>query len=237
MFYALGTSDYLMDKLESVVFVGPCLYGNFGSSYEQLVYQFKGLKDLGVYSLGGDNWNEEKEKICDNMDEYTCNFYKYLPDSISPGPIGTLQHLYQNGVEDKFMERIPIEQYAAGQRSAPMVEYEDLDGRFQIRFVVGELDDGCNMAQTERIARDMDNASYTFDTEWGMDHNHLALTTDPQYVDRLVRHIEMGAEYARMKHQDGGLDDAWETMFGMDGASTLVTGSALALSALALSSF
>lgn len=69
MFYALGTSDYLMDKLESVVFVGPCLFGNFNSSYEQLVYQFKGLKDLGIYSLGGDNWNENKKKICDNMDE------------------------------------------------------------------------------------------------------------------------------------------------------------------------
>lgn len=150
--------------------------------------------------------------------------------------MGTLQHLYQNGVEDKFMDRIPIEQYAAGQRSAPSVEYEDLDDRFHITFVVGELDDGCNMAQTERIARDMDNASYTFYNEEGLDHNYLALTTDQQYVDRLVRHIERGAEYASMQ-DDSGSYAIWEMLFGMDGASTLVTGSALALSVLALATF
>jgi len=37
MFYALASDDYLNDKLESVVMVGPCLYGNFNSSYEELV--------------------------------------------------------------------------------------------------------------------------------------------------------------------------------------------------------
>ena len=93
------------------------------------------------------------------------------------------------------MERIPIEEYAAGRRSAPEIEYEDLDDSFQILFVVGEKDDGCNMDQVKRIARDMDNAHYTFHTEWGMDHNHIALTTDENYVDRIVGYIEEGERY------------------------------------------
>ena len=90
MMYALGTGNYLNDKIESAVMVGPCLYGNFGATFDSLVYTFKGLKDIGVYSLGGDTWNEDKQRICDNLNEDVCNFYKYLPDTISPGPIGTL---------------------------------------------------------------------------------------------------------------------------------------------------
>ena len=38
MFYALGSMDYLNDKIESAVFIGPCLYGNFGATYDTLVY-------------------------------------------------------------------------------------------------------------------------------------------------------------------------------------------------------
>ena len=65
------------------------------------------------------------------------------------------------------MERIPIEQYAAGQRTAPLIEYEDLDDSFLINFVVGENDEGCGMDQVKRIAEDMDDAHFTFHTEWG----------------------------------------------------------------------
>lgn len=140
------------------------------------------------------------------------------------------------------MERIPIEQYAAGQRSAPELEYEDLDDSFLVNFVVGEKDDGCNMDQVRRIASDMTDAHYTFHTEWGYDHNHLALVTDTEYVDRIVGYIEEGAEYARHRHGhhddgDGMSMMVWDMIFGSDGASTLVTSSALALSALVLASY
>ena len=142
------------------------------------------------------------------------------------------------------MERIPIEQYAAGQRRAPAIDYEDLDDSFLVNFVVGEKDDGCNMDQVKRIARDMSDAHYVFHTEWGYDHNHLALVTDTEYVNRIVGYIEEGAEYARHRHGHGHHDDedgmstmVWDLIFGSDGASTLVTSSALALSALVLASY
>ena len=142
------------------------------------------------------------------------------------------------------MERIPIEQYAAGQRRAPAIDYEDLDDSFLVNFVVGEKDDGCNMDQVKRIARDMSDAHYVFHTEWGYDHNHLALVTDTEYVNRIVGYIEEGAEYARHRHGHGDHDDedgmstmVWDLIFGSDGASTLVTSSALALSALVLASY
>ena len=63
------------------------------------------------------------------------------------------------------MERIPIEQYAAGQRSAPSIEYKDLDDSFLINFIVGEKDDCCNADQAKRIARDMSDAHYTIHEE------------------------------------------------------------------------
>lgn len=176
--------------------------------------------------------------MCDNMSEDVCNSYKYLPDTVSPGPIGTLQHLYQNGVEDRFMERIPIEEYAAGRRSAPELEYKDLDDSFLINFVVGERDDGCNMDQVKRIARDMDDAAYVFHTEYDYDHYSIALSTDPMYIERIVGYIEEGAEYRRKRDDEDGMSTAiLDWIFGMDGASALVTSSALALSALALASF
>ena len=242
MFYALGSGDYLNDKIESAVMVGPCLFGNFVASYEKAVEMFKGLHDIGVYSLGGDDWSEKQKRICDNLSEEVCNFYGYYNDIPSPGPVGTLYHLVQNGVEDRSMERIPIEQYAAGQRSAPALEYEDLDDSFLINFVVGENDTGCDMNHAKRIARDLSDAHTAFHTELGLDHNGLALETDAGYVDRIVGYIEEGAEYARHRHGhhddgDGMSTMVWDMIFGTDGASALVTSSALALSALVLASY
>ena len=139
------------------------------------------------------------------------------------------------------MELIPIEQYAEGQRSAPSILYENLDDSFLINLIDGENDD-CSREQTERIARDMPNAHYTFHTEWGFDHIQMAFATDTEYVDRIVGYIEEGAEYARHRHghhddEDGMSTMVWDMIFGADGASTLVTGSALALSALVLASY
>ena len=67
------------------------------------------------------------------------------------------------------MELIPIEQYAAGQRRAPSIEYEDLDDSFLINMIVGEKDN-CNMDQAERIGRDMSGAHTSFHMEEGFDH-------------------------------------------------------------------
>ena len=139
------------------------------------------------------------------------------------------------------MERIPIEQYAAGQRSAPSIEYEDLDDSFLINFVVGE-NDGCNMDRAKRIAEDMSDAHTSFHMEYGFNHLDLAYVTDTEYVDRIVGYIEEGAEYARHRHGhhddgDGTSMMVWDMIFGSDGASTLVTSSALALSALVLASY
>ena len=140
------------------------------------------------------------------------------------------------------MERIPIEQYAAGQRSAPALEFEVVDDSFLINFVVGENDSGCDMEHAKRVARGMSDAHTAFHTEWGFGHNEFALETDAGYVDRLVGYIEEGAEYARHRHghhddEDGMSTMVWDMIFGADGASTLVTGSALALSALVLASY
>ena len=139
------------------------------------------------------------------------------------------------------MERIPIEQYAVGQRSAPSIEYEDLDDSFLINFIVGEKDDGCNMDRALRIAKDMSDAHYTFHTEWGYDHTQMGFVTDKEYVDRIVGYIEEGAEYAKHRHghhdEDGMSTAVWDLIFGSDGASNLITGSALALSALVLASY
>ena len=89
MLYALGTGNYLNDKIESVVLVAPSVYSNFGATYDSLVYQFTGLKELGIYSLGGDDWVDNQRKICDNLDEQSCNLYKYFPTA-SPGPVNSM---------------------------------------------------------------------------------------------------------------------------------------------------
>ena len=74
----------------------------------------------------------------------------------------------------------------------------------------------------------------------------MAYVTDTEYVDRIVGYIEEGAEYARHRHghhddhhddEDGMSTMVWDMIFGADGASTLVTSSALALSALVLASY
>ena len=137
------------------------------------------------------------------------------------------------------MERIPIEQYAAGQRSAPSIEYEDLDDSFLINFIFGEKDDFCNTDKLKRIARDMSDAHYTFHEELGKDHGQMAFANDKEYVDRIVGYIEEGTEYARNRHdyEDGMQTMVWDMIFGADGASNLVTGSALTLSTLVLASY
>ena len=60
MFYALASGDYLNDKLESVVLLAPCLYANIFPTYDEAVEMYKGLHDIGVYNLGGDDWSEKQ---------------------------------------------------------------------------------------------------------------------------------------------------------------------------------
>ena len=55
MFYALGTGNYLNDKLESVVMVAPCIFP-FRATYDDLVSQFMWFKERGIYSFGGDDY-------------------------------------------------------------------------------------------------------------------------------------------------------------------------------------
>ena len=89
MLYALGTGNYLNDKIESLVLVAPCLYVNFGATYESLVYQFMAFKEEGIFSLGGDDWADSQQWICDNFGEQGCDFYKYFPTA-SPGPVNSM---------------------------------------------------------------------------------------------------------------------------------------------------
>ena len=238
--YALGTGNYLNDKLESVVLVASCMYPAEGSTYDLAVQEHMWFRDQSIYSLGGEDWEESLDKICDSLGEPSCSDWKYF-GTATDGPIKTMQYYAQNEIEGRFMELIPIEQYAAGVRSAPSIEYEDLDDSFLINMIIGERDN-CNMDQAERTARDMSGAHTSIHMEYGFNHLDLAYVTDTEYVDRLVGYIEEGAEYARHRHghhddEDGMSTMVWDMIFGADGASTLVTGSALALSALILASY
>ena len=63
-----------------------------------------------------------------------------MPELAAAAPMNTFQYLFQNDVEDKFMEFIPIEEYAAGRRTAPSIDYNDLDDSFLISLIVGAED-------------------------------------------------------------------------------------------------
>ena len=101
-------------------------------------------------------------------------------------PMNTFQYMFQNGVEDKFMEFIPIDEYAAGTRTAPSIDYDDLDDRFLISLVVGTEDVNCPAEQADRIARDLDKASVSFHYEEGFDHNTFGYKASSDWVDRIV---------------------------------------------------
>ena len=120
-----------------------------------------------------------------------------MPELAAASPMNSFQYLFQNDVEDKFMELIPIDEYAAGTRTAPSIDYDDLDDRFLISLVVGTEDMFHPAEQAERIARDLDKASVSFHYEQGFDHNTFGYKANSEWVDRIVKYIENGAEYAR----------------------------------------
>ena len=81
--------------------MAPCLYG-FGLTYESLVYTYQGFYDLGIYTFGGENWNESLSKICTNMPAL-CDVYSNMPKEFSTAaPMNTFSYMFQNGVEGKF---------------------------------------------------------------------------------------------------------------------------------------
>ena len=67
----------------------------------------------------------------------------------------------------------------------------------------------------------------------GFTHDSFATNGSEDFVDRMVSYIENGAEYARQQDDGDEMDSVWD-MLGLDGASTLLTSSALALTTLAL---
>ena len=101
-------------------------------------------------------------------------------------PMNTFQYMFQNGVEDKFMEFIPIDEYAAGTRTAPSIDYDDLDDRFLISLVIGTEDMFHPAKQAERIGRDLNKASVSLHYEEGFDHNTFGFKASSDWVDRIV---------------------------------------------------
>ena len=97
------------------------------------------------------------------------------------------------------MEEIPIESYAAGQRTAAPIEFNDLDDSFMISLVAGTEDFSASPDHVQRIARDLSNARLSHHLEQGFNHESFAKNGSKDFVDRMVGYIENGAEYARQQ--------------------------------------
>jgi hypothetical protein len=89
MLYALGTGNYLNDKLESVVLVAPCIAPAEGATYDLTVKEHMWFRDQSIYSLGGEDWAESQRKICDSLGEPSCSSWKYF-STATAGPIKTM---------------------------------------------------------------------------------------------------------------------------------------------------
>ena len=89
MLYALGTGNYLNDKLESVVLVAPCIFP-FKATYDDLVGQFMWFKEQGIYSIGGDDYAESLRTIRDNLGEEAYNFWSFFSPEWTQGPINSM---------------------------------------------------------------------------------------------------------------------------------------------------
>ena len=90
MMYALGTGNYLNDKLESVVLVASCMYPAEGSTYDLEVQEHMWFRDQSIYSFAGDDdWYETQDKICDSLGEPACSNWKTWPKA-NAGPINTM---------------------------------------------------------------------------------------------------------------------------------------------------
>lgn len=73
MFYGLSKlhNSYYADRLNSFVALAPCLKGAVGTRDDYLD-AYLPTHQLGVYALGSENWEDDLENICANLDAKTC---------------------------------------------------------------------------------------------------------------------------------------------------------------------
>ena len=64
-------------------------------------------------------------------------------------------------------------------------------------MVIGTEDVNCPAENVDLIARDLDKADLSYHYEKGFDHNTFAYVASPDFVDRVVGYIEIGAMYAK----------------------------------------
>ena len=78
MFYALGNKyNYFESRLNRFVALTPVVYIP-GLNYSAYTYMNNALRDLGIYYVGGEGWNEKLSLICNNLDDWICAGVSWL---------------------------------------------------------------------------------------------------------------------------------------------------------------
>merc|ERR1712079_248347 len=189
MIYGLGTMfDFYKEVLRDAILISPCIY--WAGTEEKLIDEFLNLKRAGVYYLGGEQWPETKQTICEKLSFALCTWYSIWPDELEASPFNSLQYAMQNYVEDQFAELIPIEEYAKGQRDSPPIDLGVIDDTFPITFIIGDEDQVCAPELSERIFDEFENADKKKFYERGFNHEMFGYMASDDFVDRMSAAIE-----------------------------------------------
>ena len=90
-------------------------------TYEENAETLFKLPGLGVTNMGGPNWGESLWEICTQMGSENC-LTGIFAGGLSSYSVNQNIHYAQCGIEGRFQEYIPIEDYLAGNRQSDLID-------------------------------------------------------------------------------------------------------------------
>lgn len=142
MFYAMAHNmDYYTENLLKVVQLAPCFVVSTDPVFSPLELRATAchLFDLGVYSLSGPGWEENKEAICSGYPRL-CPYVAWL-DNAQPTSAKSLLYWATNSSVDRFQEY--AEEFCSGHYEEPYVDLSQING-LPLGIFVGTNDTTCS---------------------------------------------------------------------------------------------
>ena len=172
MFLALGMDeDYYLQKVERVVALSPCMYEN-----------------MTLLRPGGDldyqgavEFYEQKQAEGD----YT----NLVIEGGARNSYKDLLYWEQISLEDRPQKFIPLEQYAAGERSSQAIDLGSID-QMMIVGLAGTQDDSCTIETANRIFSEFGHDNTILRPIPGADHLYFAWVTGDEFNNVLKDAIE-----------------------------------------------
>ena len=229
MFVALSRWEtQIAEWVNKAVMMGPCVINN-------MAYVAKGLpldpgflpsvfNPLGIYSLGGPNWANDSENICNNVPDF-CDFAKAIPEGAIASAIKGSDHPMQLFNTGRFATY--VENFSAENNQGELYDVEGIN-TIPISFIVSPNDKYCLAEATLEMSKrlsTMENFTYIEGEESG--HLLFGYSSNPNLVRAFKRELEsavsgegvpnfdtvyLDKEYVEPVEQDD-LDELWDMLF------------------------